>query len=283
MSSVDTIQAAGGVVVRSGKGGVEVVVVHRKAYDDWTLPKGKCEPGESWEDCAVREVAEETSLHCDLLGQVGATSYLDAKGRPKEVRYWLMRPVSGTVAAQMEIDAAKWVSIADAAATLTYPHDRELLEPLQMKTRLWLVRHADAGDRAAWHDPDELRPLNEHGWEQARGLVKLLAGAPIERLVSSPYVRCVQTLEPLAEALHLKVERVEEFAEGHGLAGLEPLLLSGGSIAVCTHGDILDELVDELRREGLAGPKAKASKGSTWELQAQAGLIVSADYLPPPA
>ena len=117
------IRAAGGVVVRDG----EIVVVHRAKYDDWTLPKGKTEPGESDEDCAIREVEEETGLRCELLEELTTVSYDDPQGRPKQVRYWLMRPVSGELQPQHEIDDARWVPIDDAEDVLTYERDREVL------------------------------------------------------------------------------------------------------------------------------------------------------------
>lgn len=264
-------------------GQVRVVLVHRPAYHDWTLPKGKLEPGESLEECAVREVQEETGLRCRLLGEVGSTSYLDRKGRPKLVRWWLMRPDGGELRGSAEVDEARWASAEEAVATLTYDHDRELLRPLLRETLLWVVRHADAGDRSAWKKPDHLRPLDKRGRRQAEGLVSLLRRAGAERLVSSPYVRCMQTLEPLGAALELPVEPVTELAEGNGLDGVEPLLVTGRGIVACTHGDVMEELLDELRDSGLAARDARAPKGCTWALRARAGLIQAAEYLPPPA
>lgn len=281
--STEVVRAAGGVVVQNGDGDVRFVIVHRPEYDDWTLPKGKCEPGESWEDCALREVEEETSLRCHLLGSVGMTEYIDRKGRPKQVRWWLMRPDAGELRGQSEVDVARWATPAEAEAVLSYDRDRGLLEPLLKETRLWVVRHADAGARNQGPGPDRLRPLNEHGWEQARCLVDTFRAAGITRLVSSPYTRCMQTLEPLATALRLPIDRVDELGEGHGLDGVEPLLISGESVVACTHGDVLDELLGELRRDRLAPASAKASKGSTWALRSRGGLIQAAEYLPPPA
>lgn len=279
----DVVRAAGGVVVQNGDGQVRLVIVHRPAYDDWTLPKGKCEPGESWEACALREVEEETSLRCHLLGAIGTTEYVDGKGRPKQVRWWLMRPEAGDLRGQTEVDEARWVTPAEAAGVLTYERDRSLLQPLLRETRLIVVRHAAAGDRDRWTAPDHLRPLDKRGQEQARLLAQRLRGESIDRLVSSPYARCMQTLAPLGAALGKEVEEVPELGEGHGLDGVEPLLISGRSVVACTHGDVLDELLDELRREGLVAAGAKASKGSAWVLRCHAGLIQAAAYLPPPA
>ena len=126
------VRAAGGLVCRNGgSGGLEIVLVHRRAYDDWTFPKGKLHPGESEAEAALREVEEETSLRCRLEREVGVSSYRDARGRTKTVRYWEMRPVAGVLAPANEIDQARWVPMADAPDALTYMRDVELLARLE--------------------------------------------------------------------------------------------------------------------------------------------------------
>ena len=122
------IRAAGGVVVRETDEGSEVLVVHRPRYDDWTFPKGKAEPGESDEDCALREVEEETGLRCELDRELPDTSYVDAHGRQKRVRYWLMRPVAGELRFLHEVDGAEWLSPEDAARRLSYARDLRVLD-----------------------------------------------------------------------------------------------------------------------------------------------------------
>jgi 8-oxo-dGTP diphosphatase len=124
------VRAAGGVVVRSAGDGDEVLVVHRPRYDDWTFPKGKAYPGETDEDCALREVEEETGLRCELDRELPTTEYLDAHGRPKRVRYWLMRPIGGRLVFLHEVDDARWTSPDAARALLTYGRDLPLLESL---------------------------------------------------------------------------------------------------------------------------------------------------------
>jgi 8-oxo-dGTP pyrophosphatase MutT (NUDIX family) len=113
------IRAAGGVVVREGASGPEALLVHRPRYDDWTFPKGKAYPGEPDEDCALREVEEETGLRCELDRELPSTSYVDAHGRPKRVRYWLMRPVAGELRYLHEVDGAEWLSLDEAARRLS--------------------------------------------------------------------------------------------------------------------------------------------------------------------
>jgi 8-oxo-dGTP pyrophosphatase MutT (NUDIX family) len=122
------VRAAGGVVSRrGGNGGIEVVVVHRGKYDDWTFPKGKALRGESDEDCALREVEEETGLACRLEHELVGTAYRDSRGREKRVRYWAMSPVGGRLEPSAEIDAARWLSPAEAEVILTYDRDLDVL------------------------------------------------------------------------------------------------------------------------------------------------------------
>ena len=120
------IRAAGGVIVRDG----QVLLVHRPKYDDWSFPKGKCEEGESDEACALREVEEETGLRCELIDELGETSYRDAKGRPKVVRYWRMHAVTGEFVPHDEVDEIRWETPEEAARVLSWSRDLPLLERL---------------------------------------------------------------------------------------------------------------------------------------------------------
>lgn len=127
-SSTAVVRAAGGLLWRLGPTGcTEVVVVHRPRYGDWSLPKGKCDEGEAPEDCALREVEEETGFRCVLGPELPATTYVDRKGRPKEVRYWAMTLASGSFAPNDEVDEIRWLSTDDAGLLLTYPRDREFV------------------------------------------------------------------------------------------------------------------------------------------------------------
>jgi len=121
------VRAAGGVVVRGTGAEAAVLLVHRPAYDDWTFPKGKVDPGESDEDCAVREVEEETGLRCVLGRELQSTTYDDARGRPKVVRYWVMEVAGGELRFEHEVDGARWLPVDEAAALLAYERDIAVL------------------------------------------------------------------------------------------------------------------------------------------------------------
>jgi 8-oxo-dGTP pyrophosphatase MutT (NUDIX family) len=125
----DQVKAAGGVLWRrSDDGTLEIAVVHRPRYDDWSLPKGKLDDGESFEEAAVREVEEETGMRCRLGRELGETHYEDRKGRPKIVRYWAMGECAGEFEPNDEVDDLRWVPIGDAKDVLTYDFDRELVD-----------------------------------------------------------------------------------------------------------------------------------------------------------
>lgn len=123
------VRAAGGVFVRRGEAGVtEVLLVHRPKYDDWTVPKGKAEAGETDEQCARREVEEETGLRGQLGRELATIRYVDRLGRAKAVRYWAMEVVEGSFIASDEVDEVAWLSLPDARRRLSYPRDHELLD-----------------------------------------------------------------------------------------------------------------------------------------------------------
>ena len=128
VADVNVIRAAGGVVCRNTRSGeTEIAVIHRPQYDDWTLPKGKVEQDESVEDCALREVREETGLRCELIRPLGCTAYVDRRGRDKVACYWVMEVRGGKFRPGIEVDKLQWLSVDNAIKRLTYGRDRTLL------------------------------------------------------------------------------------------------------------------------------------------------------------
>jgi 8-oxo-dGTP diphosphatase len=124
--SAAEVRAAGGVVRRDG----EVLVVHRPRYDDWTLPKGKLDPGEDFEEAALREVEEETGYRCRLGRELPSIEYRDRRGRLKLVRYWAMEPEAGVFVPNKEVDEVRWLAVEEALELMTYDRDRDVLRAL---------------------------------------------------------------------------------------------------------------------------------------------------------
>jgi phosphohistidine phosphatase SixA/ADP-ribose pyrophosphatase YjhB (NUDIX family) len=292
------VRAAGGVIVRSKpEGTLELAVVHRPAYDDWTFPKGKLQAGEREEHTAIREV--ERAL--------GTTKYTDHRGRPKVVHYWVMRALDGHFEPCREVDELRWVSPRQAAGLLSYNHDRALLRGLsneidagagqalerpgraslrnQMSSTIYLVRHAKALNASEWTDADELRPLSKAGIRQAEELVQRLSAFSFARVISSPHVRCRDTVEPLAKARKLPLETAVELTENTDPDDVLAFIQTLGSkpAVLCTHGDIIADLMTNLVNDGLAAEsELRWEKGSTWVLESDGETFLYGRYLPPP-
>lgn len=147
-----------------------------------------------------------------------------------------------------------------------------------------LIRHAEAGDRREWVGDDLLRPLSPMGREQAMRIVALWRDQPLKRVLSSPSVRCVQTVEPLASALGIDVEQTEALQEGHADQALELVgELAGEDAALCTHGDVIPEVLQRLEAQGVhILSEWKWRKGSTWVLHTEGGALRRATYVPRP-
>jgi 8-oxo-(d)GTP phosphatase len=282
------VRAAGGIVLRGEGPDRSVALVHRPRYDDWSFPKGKLDDGEDEAAAALREVEEETGLRCRLGPSVGAVTYRDRRGQAKVVRYFRMDADGGRFTPNQEVDELRWVPIEDAAGLLSYAHDRSVLRQVLAglpASALYVVRHAKAGIRAAWSGPDEERPLTRRGRKQARRLVERFQGLEIRRILSSPFLRCVQTVEPLGEARGLAVEAIPELREG---ASVEELLgalawLDEGPTVVCGHGTEIRSMIDRLEAGGATIEGARGiAKGSVWVLDREGERIVAAHYLPAP-
>lgn len=284
--------AAGGLVFKTtSKGRIKVLIAHRPSYDDWGLPKGKADAGESREETAIREVLEETGQHCRVVAPLGTTRHR-IDGGVKEVTWYAMRPLpmSPGFRPNSEIDQIKWVGRKKAGEMLDYENEKRLLGEADLKGfsqtgTLRLLRHGIAGNRDRWEGDDRARPLTKKGRKQAEAIAAALADAGIERIVTSPYHRCVQTVEPLAEATGAKIERSDALAEEADIDAAYALVdsLVGANAVLCSHGDVIPALVNRLMWAGLTlESHFYCAKGSIWEVDVERGKFTSGRYLPPP-
>ncbi len=275
-STPGDVRAAGAVALRKGR----VLLVHRPAYDDWSFPKGKLDPGELSAVAAVREVGEETGLQVRLGIPLGRQSY-PSGSRTKVVDYWVGRVVGdhdvSTYRVNSEIDEVTWVPVEKAEKRLTYPHDRrtlrEALHTGKATRALVVLRHGQAVGRKAWSGDDRRRPLVDEGTAQARSLVPLLEAYGVTRAVSSSSTRCLDTLRAFAEHSGWPVAALDGLSEEDAtdasvLEVVDDLVSSGEDAVLCTHRPVLPAVYDALghpsraprhRRDDRGPPPARAS------------------------
>jgi 8-oxo-(d)GTP phosphatase len=254
---------AGGAVVTQPHPirGIEVLLIHRARYDDWTLPKGKVDPGESLPACAVREVAEETGVTIRLGAPLDTLRYDAGPNGPKKVDWWGGIPVQEVPREpDHEVDLVSWLPVRAALSRLTYDNDRFLVDQhLEQPptTALIMVRHAKAMDRKDWSRKDSTRPINSRGRRQADRLVPILAAYGINRLVSSTSTRCLRTMLPYAHRQELPIESYAQLTEevgaddGKGVTKLirrirARTLESGTPTAICVHRPVLPHILEAL-------------------------------------
>ena len=296
------IQAAGGVVWRVGEGAtggqMEVAVIHRPRYDDWSLPKGKLAPGETHLEGALREVHEETGYRVQPGRSLGEVRYLkksSGAAREKVVHYWAMRAVGGAFSPSREVDQMEWMTVDQALNRITRGTDREVLERFALRPAMTgsvlLVRHASAGNRSDWNGDDNERPLDEDGEDQADELVRLLSRFGVEEIVTAEPVRCVDTVRPLSESVGVPA-RTDPLLSEEGFAGQEEEAVTlirslgrpGGAAVVCSQRGVIDEIVERLASadEVDVGDSLGLKKGGVWALAFDDHRLVGAERLPPP-
>lgn len=281
-SARPTVHAGGAIVWRTAGKHLEVLLVHRPRYDDWSWPKGKLDPGESLPACAVREVAEETGLGVVLGMALPGVRYRLDDGRLKDCHYWAARVVEPDHAAVLargavppcdprEVDEVRWVRAKEARTLVTRPADRA---PLDALTDLWeeslldtrafvVLRHARAKKRSAWRGGETDRPLTAVGLHQATAVTGTLAAFGVVDIATSPWERCVATVAPYASVARLDVVAVPELTEASNAArptvamrvvdrllaayrGRAGVPASEGTV-LCTHRPVLPTVMAALR------------------------------------
>jgi len=287
------IRAAGGVLWRPADHDVEVALIHRDRYDDWTFPKGKCEPGEHLLATAVREIAEETGIRATLGRRLGQARY-DSGGRAKLADYWAAcsadRGARAAFVPNEEVDAMEWVPAAEAPGRLTYQRDASLLAQFTSgpagTVPVILLRHASAGSKRTWHGNDLARPLDPGGAADAERLAPLLACFGSCRVISSPAARCLATVAPYAALTGMTAEINADLTAGpEGGASLTLLKLAGQIVddaqptLICAHGENLPVLLRGVCAHLAASPPAGPSlrKAAWWVLHVADGTLIAAD------
>jgi 8-oxo-dGTP pyrophosphatase MutT (NUDIX family)/phosphohistidine phosphatase SixA len=275
---------------KSAQRAVEVAVIHRPRYDDWSLPKGKVDPGETAAVAAAREVFEETGHHCVLGRRLDTVSYPIDLGI-KKVNYWAARSTGGEFTPGKEVDELVWLPVVDAMRKLEYAQDRKVLrrfakQPADTRTVL-VVRHGTAGSKSRYSGDDTKRPLDKHGRAQAEALVPQLLAFGATDVYAADRLRCEQTLEPLAAELGRRIHTEQTLTEEayakspkRGRHRMLRIAAQAGTPAICSQGKVIPDLIEWwCDRDGVRADKSRNHKGSTWVLSLSAGKLIAADHI----
>jgi 8-oxo-(d)GTP phosphatase len=291
-SSSKIVLAAGGVLWRPGhrESAADIAVIHRPRYDDWSLPKGKVDPGETEPVTAVREVFEETGHHVQLGRRIATVNY-PIEQRTKRVQYWSARSLGGSFAPNNEVDDLLWLPAPAAIKKVSYAYDRKILrrwakQPADTQSVL-IVRHGTAGSKSRFSGDDKIRPLDKKGRAQAEALVAQLSSFGATDVFAADRVRCHQTVEPLAEELGVTINNeptlTEEAYADNPKRGRRRILQIAGSHhtpVICTQGKVIPDLVAWwCERDGIRPDKSRNRKGSTWVLSLAEGRLIAADHI----
>lgn len=269
LTSPAVVVGAGAVCWREVSGKLKVLLVHREARADVSLPKGKVDPGETPPETAVREVEEETGLRVALGVPLGQISYTMGGGREKVVFYWAGEVAEDTWSASTfspngEIAALEWLSLDKARKALSYDRDRDVLDIFTEHVvagthrtfALIALRHAKAVPPSSWDGPDATRPLLHRGIEQSRSTAPAVAAYRPARLISSPATRCMTTVEPLAELTGLPIKSSSGISQDAYEVGASTVkkvvrhqLEKGRTVVLCSHGPVLPDIVAAVAKE----------------------------------
>lgn len=278
-----------------GQDAIEIAVIHRPHYDDWSLPKGKVDPGENLVETATREIAEETGYSPTLGWLLGHVHY-PLGNKTKVVYYWTAEVTEGHFIDNDEVDELDWVSPAEARERVSYDADREVLTAaeevlsLGCTRRVLYIRHGKAMDRDSWGQDDALRPLARKGNKQAKALRRELEGYRVQAVASADPVRCVSTVEPLANSLDLEVltdPNLGDAAVEHSPRTVMEALVKASSSPVSvvgSQGVVIPAVLTGLSKDaGFEIEDLRVKKSSVWVLHFGADdTLLGADYLASP-
>ncbi|MGP5929161.1 NUDIX hydrolase [Corynebacterium glyciniphilum] len=274
---------------------IEIAVIHRPHYDDWSLPKGKVDPGENMVATATREIAEETGYSPTLGWLLGYIHY-PLGNKTKVVYYWTAEVTDGRFQDNNEVDELHWLSPHDAKAKVSYDADRDVITAaeevlaLGCTRRVLYVRHAKAMSRDNWEEDDDLRPLTKKGHRQAAALPMVLEGYQPKSVFTAAPERCRATVEPTAGHLGLDIEmnvNLGDAALQHSARTVMEALVQASSApvsVVCSQGEIIPAVVSGLAEDaGFEIEDLRTKKGSVWVLHFGADdTLLGADYLASP-
>ncbi|HRO29972.1 MULTISPECIES: NUDIX hydrolase [Micrococcaceae] len=256
------ILAAGVLPWRVNGRGLEVLLIHRPDYDDWSWPKGKLDDGETLPECAVREVREEIGLDVELGLPLPSTHYTVNGGTPKEVWYWAVEVARQSPQVDgKEVDRVEWVSAEQALEQLTNASDVEPLTVLiaahrerTLRTVPFIVlRHAKAKPRSSWSRAEGARPLAPTGQRQALAVRRLLGVWAPRKIITSPWRRCVETVTPYVKDTGRGLKENGAFTEKAVKSKpkrtgkeVDSLLAKVRASVLCTHRPVLPVVLDAL-------------------------------------
>ena len=286
------IRAAGALLWRQNAAGeIEIALVHRPRYDDWSLPKGKIDSNETPLACAYREVFEETGIKARFTRQLGSVEYED-NGTLKRVKYWVAQAVGASdFLPNEEVDQLQWFTPQGAISMATHESDREMVERfLEIEgptDTLIILRHTKALERGDWDEEDSLRTLNETGFSQAQFLINHLAPFAIDEIYTSDFTRCVQTVTPLGESRGLAVSKVPSLNEAtfesdpeRSITFANALKQDERNILICSHNPVIPTMLRGILNTKLKNKDLiKLEPGDAWLVHRIKGEIVALDYL----
>ena len=291
-----TVVAAGAVVWRKeADGSTLVALVHRPRYDDWSLPKGKIEPGETLISCAYREVMEETNLPVNLGPYIGSTEYFVADGL-KQVHYWCAKVEEDKYSfmANDEVDQMIWLSPAEAIDIATRESDREILAKFVVapydSSVFVMLRHAKALARQEWQGDDDDRPLDLTGQLQAKRMLSIYQVFGLQEIYTSDAVRCFDTVSILAKSLKLDVQVAQEISEYTFKKNKEKsrdfvkeLIKKNETLLICSHNPVLPKMLEKLTKKvDIEYEGSKLLPGEAWVLHHNKKEVLQVDRLPSP-